>query len=761
MPARPFSPVVCLLLCLAAPVRAFEIAPLPAGAQLTVDGRLDEPAWQSAPLNERFWQFQPEDGRTAPERYRTSVRVLADEQALVFAIRAWHPFGEQVSGSLARRDKVARDQDYVGVHIDPTGHGRSSQFVRINVAGVLADGIYHSEKDEDDFGPDFPVQAAVVRHADGYSVELRWPLSSLRFPYRGTQGWRVMVERSVPGADGMLLVSNPLRKNTISFIAAMDELKGMGPLAAAASRRAYWEVRPELTLRRVHENGKRSDSASLAADINARPRADLVFNATINPDFSQVEIDEPTNAGASRIALSLPEKRAFFLESADVLGMRLPAFYSRTVADPRWGARMTWRGAGADATALSLADRAGGVVMRGSAYATEEHIATHDSRATLLRARRHMPGMVAGAFVSQRDYGRGGVNTVLGADLQANPVLFAGGNTLATVNLMRSTTSAWFDDSGALRRGASRQGSYALGRLHHSSDDWFNVFQLEAVDADFVNDNGFLPQAGIVKGVAEINRRLGASELLGTYETELHLGLFEDRTLHDEGPGVPAGEVTRRWIRPGFWVYGPRQTGLWAELALDRQRARTGGELHRTPGVALGFESAPTPWLIKLAGEMTLGRQLDFELDRVGRGGNVQIEMNMRFALPQGWSLESDHRFNRAWIRHGDRRDFADHAWRWVGTLHASVHSSVRAIVQNSGAARAYGNATPVEPVEKPWSDRARHRSLLYRYIHRHGREFSIGATSDNSRSLPGMEGMSAAHRERITSVTAKFQWES
>lgn len=735
-----------LLLCAALPARAgFQSAPQT--GPVVVDGRLDDPAWREAPVNEQFHQFEPEDARPAPAAYRTTVRVLADRQALTFAIRAWHPPGAAIQGALARRDTVARDQDYVGIYLDPSGHGRSAQFVRVNVAGVLADGIYRSDEDEDDFGPDFPVQAAVERLPDGYSVELRWPLSGLRFPYHGARAWRVMVERSVPGADGMLLLSSPLRKGAINYIAAMEELDGMAAVASQARSTAYWEARPELTVRRNRDDAGRTRSASLGADISARPRADLVFNATLNPDFSQVEIDEPTNAGASQIALSLPEKRAFFLESADVLGMRLPAFYSRTVADPRWGARLTWRGAGSDATVLSLADRAGGVIMRATPYATKEYAAPLDSRATLMRARRHGDGYVAGGFVSQRDYGRGGANTVAGVDLQRSLDLFDG-HTLATFGLMRSRTTVHIDDD-AMRRVGAQDGSYLFARLHHSSDAWVNAFQVEAIGREFVNDNGFLPQRGVIKGVAEINRRLGPSPALGAYETELHLGLHEDRAVSDEQRGQAGGEVVRRWIRPGFWAYGGRQTRLWADLALDRQRARSGGTLHQTPGVYIGFESSPLPWLAKLAGEMTLGRQLDVQADRVGRGGNVQLDMNLRFALPAGWSLESDHRFNRAWIRHADRQDFADHAWRWTGTLHASVRSSLRAIVQNAGAGRAHGRLPTA--LLKPWSERTRHRSLLYRYIHRHGREFSLGATLDADGEVPGA----------ARGITAKLQWES
>jgi hypothetical protein len=82
-----------------------------------------------------------------------------------------------------------------------------------------------------------------------------------------------------------------------------------------------------------------------------------------------------------------------------------------------------------------------------------------------------------------------------------------------------------------------------------------------------------------------------------------------------------------------------------------------------------------------------------------------------------------------------------------VGTLHTSVHSSWRAIVQNAGAGRSGG----VNGLLEPWSERSRHRSLLYRYIHRHGRELSVGATSDANGALPGA----------VKGLTVKLQWES
>lgn len=732
---------------------------------LHIDGHLDETAWAGAPENTRFYQFEPEDGSEAPAAYRTSVRVLIDGDALVFGIRAWHAPGEQPRGTLARRDKVDRDQDYIGVWIDPSGHGRSAQFVRVNVAGVMSDGIYRSDEDEDDLGPDFPVESGVHRLPDGYSMEIRWPLSSLRFPYGEARPWRLMIERSVPQADGMLLLSAPLRKGALHFIAEMDDIAGMADVIPVVQDRRYWELRPELTVRRNNDYGRRSSQASVGLDINARPRADWVFNATLNPDFSQVEIDEPTSTGTAQIARSLPEKRGFFLESADVLGMRLPSFYSRTVADPRWGARATWRGAAADATALSLSDRAGGVVMRGAAYETHEFAAAGTSTATLLRARRHGEEVVAGAFLSDRDYGRHGRNTVLGLDGQWR---MPGGKAAPTEGeqpsggerhvqlawtVMASRTSALFDPADAALRppvpGPARSGGYGWGKLDYRSDDWFNMAQLEVIGTEFVNDNGFVPQAGIVKGEIQLNRRMGPQRFdfgaaLEAYETELHLGLHENRTLSAPRAGVPGGEVVQRWIRPGIWLYTARQTRFWADLGIDRQRGRSALALHKVPAVHMGVESSPLPWLTKLRGEWSLGRQLDVDADRVGRGGVLELEAALRFPLPAGWSLESDHRWNRVWVRHGDRQDYIDYGWRWVGTLHASPRDALRMIVQNTSTERLPG------PVLEPWSENYRHRSLLYKHTARHGRVISLGATTDANGALPGAS----------KGMTLKVQWE-
>lgn len=732
------------LLCSATPAHA---APRATGLNaalasparpLAIDGALDEAAWADAPDNANFIEYEPHNGAPVAEGLRTSVKLLIDADALVFGIRAWDSEPEKMRGSLGRRDKVGQEQDFIGIWIDPTGQGQAAQFVRISIAGVISDGMHFSASDESDLGPDFPVDAAVRTLPDGYSMEVRWPLASLRFPYRDGKDWRVMVERSVPHAGGTLLMNVPLKTGAISYLHAMEAIGGMGDTVQSVRDRGFVEWRPELTMRRQAGGG--TDTA-LGLEINARPRADWVLNATLNPDFSQVEIDEPT-AGASKIALSLPEKRGFFLESADVLGLPLAPFYSRTIADPKWGLRATWRNAHFDATAMSLRDRAGGIVLRGGVFDTASYVQTRESLANFVRARWQADGALLGAFLSARDYGTAGANTVLGID---GKVDFDGGENQAAWFAMHSrTTAAFADDSGPFSAPA-RRGTYVRGKFKHSSAQWSDELVIEAVSPGFANDNGFAPQTGVIRSTLDINRRLGARQLAfgpRLHEVEAHLGMLETRTLRDDALGQPGNQIVARKLQPGFWIYAPGQTRLWSNLGFDQQRGHRDGKLHDTPAVHFGVESSPLPWLTNLNAEVSLGRQLDVEADRVGRGGNVVLGMQLRYALPFGWATELDHRINRTWVDNAQgQTGFADTGWRWLGMLHFGPRDSLRLLAQNTAFERRF-DASGLGPEHQ----REIHRSLLYRHLWRHGRSMSLAYAAD---------------RPPVTRVaTLKFQWE-
>ncbi|MFC4159122.1 hypothetical protein [Chitinimonas lacunae] len=732
----------------AARLRVKLLAPTEAAPR--IDGHLDEAIWAQVPPHDGFYQYEPADNQVAPSELRTTVQVLADRDALIIGVRAWDK-PEQIHGVLTRRDQVYRDQDFISVWLDPTGRGGAAQFIRVGVAGSLADGLYRADEDKNDFGPDFPIEAAVQRLSDGYSMEIRWPLASLRYPYVDGAPWRITVARSIPHADGMLLLSAPLTKDDLNLLSRQQQMEGLDELLGEVRDRSFLSVRPELTLRQRRSREARDSKASLGADIHWRPRADWVFNATLNPDFSQVELDVPTSSGASRIALSLPEKRAFFLESADVLGLPLPAFYSRTITDPRWGARATWRGANADATVLSVNDDQGGTLLRGSPYLTEEWRQTRVSQASLVRARWHGQLASWGLLASARDYGEGRQNRAVGLDGQWRGALGEGGQGQLRWTMLRSDNTAGFDEDGNPWRSPRREGSYLSAKADYRSADWIHEIDWQWIGPGFVHDNGFVAQSGVRNTEWKITRRLGdpslvlAGSTLSLYDLEATLALFDSRTLADPTHQIPGGEVVERRFQPGISLWAARRTNLWLDLGLDQRRARPYGRLHEIPAVHLGFESAPWPWLASISGEFTVGRRLDDEADRVGRGGNGWLEAQLRFPLRGGWSLESDHRWSRAWVRDpAGQPAYIESSWRWLAVLHLSPRDSLRWIAQNT----LLEHRADVRADIEPWAERERHRSLLYRHSWGHGRSWSAGWVRERA---PGRES-----RE----LTVKLQWE-
>lgn len=710
---------------------------LDAGESIALDGRLDEAAWQRAPLHERFVQFLPLDRQPPPAGYRTTVQVLAERDALVVGIRARDPAPHEIRAPLTRRDQVKRDQDFVAVIVDAVGDRRAAQFVRVNAAGVLADGMYIAAGDVEDFAPDFDVDAAVQRLPDGYSVELRLPFIALRYPHEGGAPWRLMVARSVPRASSTLLLSAPLTKDGLSFIAELQVVEGLEAVAERARHQGLLWFKPELTVRGTRERAagvpaRRDHEVSVGAELKWRPRADWVVDATLNPDFSQVELDAPQLAGNTRFALSVPEKRPFFLESTDVIDQPLGGFYSRSVTDPRYGLRATWRAPRADATALTLRDEGGGLVLRPGPFGTALYAQDGSSQATLLRARRHEGVLTGGVLLSDRDYGAGrGRNTVAGADLYWAP----SAQDQWRARAIASRTTADFDAQGDAVVGPAERGHWFELRWNRRTNDWIVNFDFDDLSPRFRNDNGFVDQAGVRRIEAEVIRRWGEAQAFGfdAHEFETYLWTQQVATRHDAAAGVAGDQmVARRW-HPGIWFAGPLNSEGWIQLELDAQRVRPGGRLHGTRGIGAQFGFNPAPWIPRATVEINAGDMVDVEADRVGRGIDGFVELILRGSVA-GLGVESEQKLQHAHIEHGGRRVLADSAARWLGVLHFSARDSVRAVWQASRYRRAADAALSIAAAR----DDMRTLSLVFQHRVGLGRNLSIGVT--RARIDPGGE---------------------
>ena len=242
---------------------------------LRIDGLLDDAAWLDAKPFSQFRRFRP-DTQLDVGPYRTEVKVLMEPGALVFGIRTWDPSPQDIRAPLARRDQIFPDQDAVTVWIDPNGRSEIAQFVRVNAAGSISDGIYRAIDGDEDATPDyFDVEVAAHRLRDGYSVEIRWPLSVLRYPLDGKLPWGLMVTRRVPRDISMAFASAPVERTHPHLLTQLQRFDLDAALREQLNGTQHISLRAEGTARVLDDGvGTRESTANLGLELQWRPRAD-------------------------------------------------------------------------------------------------------------------------------------------------------------------------------------------------------------------------------------------------------------------------------------------------------------------------------------------------------------------------------------------------------------------------------------------------------------------------------------------------------
>ncbi len=324
---------------------------------IVLDGTLSSPAWQRAPVYDRFVENEPH--RDAKPLYATRVQVLFDESAVYVGVTALDDHPEQIRAPLVRHDNVIRTQDFVVLYIDAIGKRQSAQFFRVGASGSTGDGMHTAADDDEDFSPDFDFDAASARTGHGYTSVFRVPFASLRFSSDPRTTWRIMVARRMPRDQAYMWVSVSVPTDAPSFISAMQPLQGI----ELPQQHSFLTVRPSVTARHTSDTEPGQDKHSAdgvqgSLDVKWRASPELVIDGTLKPDFSQVALDVPQLSGNTDFALYLPEKRPFFFESSDLLHSPTEALYTRSFTAPRWGVRSTWRDASLSGTAFVIDARA-------------------------------------------------------------------------------------------------------------------------------------------------------------------------------------------------------------------------------------------------------------------------------------------------------------------------------------------------------------------------------------------------------------------
>jgi hypothetical protein len=312
-----------------------------------IDGNLDEPVWSRATRLTGFWQYQPVDGRPAEEQ--TEVRVWYAADAIYFGVIAYDRNPRGIRATVADRDNID-NEDHVVLDLDTFHDRRRAFFFGVNPLGAQTDGVRSEGSGQvsslipgsTDKNPDFTWDSKGRITERGFEVEIRIPFKSLRYPGSNPQSWGFNVTRVVQ-RTGYTDTWTDVRRANASFLGQEGALGGLHDMHHGVTVEAQPFVTATAAGARdaVTEDFVRED-LNPDAGLNLRLGfSSYALDATMNPDFSQVESDEGQVTVNERFALFFPEKRPFFLEGIELFGSPQTLVYTRRIVNPKAGAKFT------------------------------------------------------------------------------------------------------------------------------------------------------------------------------------------------------------------------------------------------------------------------------------------------------------------------------------------------------------------------------------------------------------------------------------
>ena len=283
---------------------------------ISVDGVLSEADWQSLTPVTRFIQGEPNQG--AEPTQLTEVRVAYDDAALYVGARMHDTHPDSILARLCRRD-VSVPADKFSVFVDPFHDKRNGYYFQVNAAGTQYDGtLFNNDWDESSW--DGVWEGRARTDAQGWTCEMRIPFSQMRFQKKDQYVWGINFRRDIQRTnerDWVVFVP----KNESGFVSRFPSLLGIERVAPGR----YLEILPYVTSRAEYLSHKPGDpfndgsrfKGEMGGDLRTGIGSNLTLNATVNPDFGQVEVD-PAVVNLSDAETFFEEKRPFFVEGATI-----------------------------------------------------------------------------------------------------------------------------------------------------------------------------------------------------------------------------------------------------------------------------------------------------------------------------------------------------------------------------------------------------------------------------------------------------------
>ncbi len=304
-------PVAARAASLAAPPHA-PIQATHTSGPMKCDGILDEPSWATAQPVTEFYQQTPNQGEAVT--MKTDFRVLYDEAALYIGARLYDAHPESIQANLGRRD-ASLPADRISVYIDPYHDKRSGYLFVVNAAGLRVDGLMYNDGAQD-LTWDGVWEGRAHRDSLGWSAEMRIPFSQLRCQSEDAPVWGIDFKRVIVRRGEESLVAYTPRDGA-GFVSRFPDLVGLKGIRPSRSIELspYTTGKSEFLRHAANDpfNDGSKNTARTGLDLRAPVGRRLTLNATVNPDFGQVEVD-PAVVNLSDVESTFEEKRPYFVE---------------------------------------------------------------------------------------------------------------------------------------------------------------------------------------------------------------------------------------------------------------------------------------------------------------------------------------------------------------------------------------------------------------------------------------------------------------
>ncbi|MGJ8679995.1 DUF5916 domain-containing protein [Paraglaciecola sp.] len=311
---------------------------------VVLDGELNEVQWQTAKQFELKYVTSPFENTAPP--VTTIVRMFEDGQTLYVSFEALDPDVSQIRTSYRDRDKIW-SHDLVGVKLDPFNDSRIAYEFFVNPFGVQADAIENEMTGNESDNWDAVWRSAGKILEGGYQVEIAIPLQIMNFEEsENIKTWGAEFVRFYPRQDKLRISNMPKDRNNSCTLCQLGEISGF----KKSKQGKNLTFVPTLVVGKGRERDiygsniwDDSNNQEVGLDVKWGITPEVSLQATLNPDFSQVESDVAQLSINNTFALYFDEKRPFFLENSDYFTSNFNLVHTRNVNAPDYGVKVTGR----------------------------------------------------------------------------------------------------------------------------------------------------------------------------------------------------------------------------------------------------------------------------------------------------------------------------------------------------------------------------------------------------------------------------------